>query len=176
MASVWRDFELVAKVFGPVPEEYSRLRDGLIVLAFLALSVNRHLLRALLESGCTAFSMETIRNEGGVLPILTPMSEIAGNLVPQIGAHYLQRPAGGRGILLGGATGVRSGRVIVLGAGIVGSGAARVASGLGAQVTIIDRDLERLRYIEDSRLPNTTTLAASSLAIRDAVLRSDLLI
>jgi len=108
--------------------------------------------------------------------VLTPMSEIAGRLTPQIGAHYLQRPFGGRGILLGGSTGVRSGRVVILGAGIVGAGAARVASGLGAEVVIIDRDLDRLRQIEDARLPNTTTLSASSLGIRDAVLRSDLLI
>jgi alanine dehydrogenase len=104
------------------------------------------------------------------------MSEIAGCLTPQIGAHYLQRPFGGRGILLGGSTGVRPGRVVVLGAGIVGTSAARVASGLGAEVVIIDRDLDRLRLIEDARRPRTTTLAASSLGIRDAALRSDLLI
>src|SRR5215207_5814674 len=162
-AAIWRDSELVAKVYGPVPEEYGCLREGLIVLAFLSLSVDRRLLRVLLESQCTAFSMETVRDEKGALPVLAPMSEIAGRLVPQIGAHYLQRPAGGRGILLGGATGVRPGRVVILGAGIVGSIAARVASGLGAEVVIIDRDLERLRQIEDARLPNTTTLAASSL-------------
>ena len=175
-ASVWRDSELVAKVFGPVPEEYNLLRDGLIVLAFLALSVNRHLLRALLESGCTAFSVETIRNEGGALPILTPMSEIAGSLVPQIGAHYLQRPAGGRGILLGGATGVRPGRVVVLGAGIVGFGAARVASGLGAEVVVVDRDLDRLRRVEETRLAGVRTFAASAMGLRDLVPWADLLI
>jgi len=104
------------------------------------------------------------------------MSEIAGRLTPQIGAHYLQRPAGGRGILLGGATGVRPGRVVILGGGIVGSGAARVASGLGAEVIVIDRDLDRLRALEGSRLRNFTTLAASSMGITDAVVRADLLI
>nr|MBA4115898.1 alanine dehydrogenase [Rubrobacter sp.] len=94
-AAVWRDSQLVAKVFGPVAEEYGYLREGLIVLAFLSLSVNRRLVSALIESRCAAFSMETVRDERGGLPILTPMSEIAGSLVPQIGAHYLQRPAGG---------------------------------------------------------------------------------
>ncbi len=175
-AAIWRDSELVAKVFGPVPEEYGYLREGLIVLAFLSLSVNRRLLEVLIESRCAAFSMETIRDEKGALPILTPMSEIAGRLDAQIGAHYLQRPAGGRGILLGGATGVRPGRVVVLGAGIVGSTAARVSSGLGAEVLVIDRDLDRLRQIEDMRLGNVTTLAASSMGIREILPQADLLI
>jgi alanine dehydrogenase len=175
-AAVWRDSELVAKVFGPVPEEYDHLREGLIVLAFLSLSVNRRLLRALLESRCAAFSMETIRDERGALPILKPMSEIAGSLVPQIGAHYLQRPAGGRGILLGGATGVRPGRVVVLGAGIVGSGAARVASGLGAEVIVVDLDLDRLRRVQEMRLGGVKTLAASRMGIRELVPWTDLLI
>ena len=175
-AAVWRDSELIAKVFGPVSEEYDHLREGLIVLAFLSLSVNRHLLRVLLESRCTAFSLETIRDERGALPILTPMSEIAGSLVPQIGAHYLQRPAGGRGILLGGAAGVRPGRVVILGAGIVGSGAARVASGLGAEVVVVDRDLDRLRRVEEMRLGGVRTLAASSMGLRELVPWADLVI
>jgi alanine dehydrogenase len=175
-AAVWRDSELVAKVFGPVPEEYGCLREGLIVFAFLSLSVNRRLLQALLESRCAAFSMETIRDEKGALPILMPMSEIAGRLVPQIGAHYLGRPAGGRGILLGSVTGVRPGRVVVLGAGIVGSTAARVASGLGAEVVVVDRDLDRLRRVEGMRLGSVTTLAASSMSIREIVPEADLLI
>jgi alanine dehydrogenase len=175
-AEIWRNAELVAKVFGPVPEEYGHLREGLIVFAFLSLSVNRRLLRALLESRCTAFSMETIRDGKGALPILTPMSEIAGRLVPQIGAHYLQRPVGGRGILLGGATGVRPGRVVILGAGMVGSMAARVASGLGAEIVVVDRDLDRLRRVEGMRLGAVTTLAASSMSIREVVPQADLLV
>jgi alanine dehydrogenase len=120
--------------------------------------------------------METVRDGQGRLPILTPMSEIAGRLTPQIGAHYLLRQSGGRGVLLGGATGVRPGRVVVLGCGIVGSGAARMASGLGAQVVVIDRDLDRLRALELARIPGVTTLAATTMGIRDAVLRADLLI
>jgi alanine dehydrogenase len=179
-AAVWRDSEVIAKVFGPVAEEYGYLREDLLVFAFLSLSVNRRLLEAFVGSRCAAFSMETVRDETGALPILTPMSEIAGSLVPQIGAHYLQRPAGGRGILLGGATGVRPGHVVVLGAGIVGSGAARVAGGLGAEVVVIDRDLDRLRRVQELRhggsLGGVKTLAASSMGIREAVVWADLLI
>src|SRR5215210_7846667 len=104
--------------------------------------------------------MDTVRGAEGDLPILTPMREIAGRLVPQIRAHYIGRPAGGRGILLGGAAGVRPGGVVILGAGIVGSNAARVASGLGAQVFVIDRDLERLRRLEAMRLGGVITLVA----------------
>ena len=173
---VWRDSELVAKVFGPLPEEYGYLREDLTLFAFLSLAVNGPLLKALLDSRCAAFSMEAIGDGRGGLPILTPMSEIAGSLVPQVGAHYLQRPFGGRGILLGGAAGVRPGRVVVLGAGIVGSGAARVASGLGAEVVVVDRDTERLRRIEAMRFGGVTTLAASSMGLREVVPEADLLI
>ena len=175
-AKVYGDSEIVVKVYGPVEEEFEYLREGLILLSFLSLPVNKDLMQALLDSRCVAFAMETIRDGRGGLPVLTPMSEIAGRLTPQIGAHYLQRPFGGRGILLGGSAGVRPGRVVVLGCGIVGAGAARMASGLGASVVVIDRDLDRLRRLEAARLPNVMTLAASSLGIRDAVLRSDLLI
>jgi len=175
-ARLYDDSEIVVKVYGPVEEEYGYLRDGLILISFLSLPVNPMLMQALLDSRCIAFAMETIRDERGRLPVLTPMSEIAGRLTPQIGAHYLQRPFGGRGILLGGSTGVRPGRVVILGCGIVGAGAARMSSGLGASVVVIDRDLDRLRRLEEARLPNVTTLAASSLGIQDAVLRSDLLI
>ena len=173
---VYGDSELVAKVYGPVAEEHGYLKEGLILLSFLSLPINPDLTSALLDARCVGLAMETIRDGRGRLPILTPMSEIAGRLTPQIGAHYLQRPAGGRGILLGGATGVRPGRVVILGGGIVGGGAARVASGLGAEVTVIDRDLDRLRALEGSRLRNFTTLAASSMGIAEAVARADLLI
>ncbi len=175
-ARVYADSEIVVKVYGPVEEEYEYLREGLILLSFLSLPVNPELMGALLDSRCVAFALEAIRDGRGGLPVLTPMSEIAGRLTPQIGAHYLQRPFGGRGILLGGSAGVRPGRVVILGCGIVGAGAARMASGMGASVVVIDRDLDRLRHLEGARLPAVTTLAASSLGIRDAVLRSDLLI
>ena len=174
--AVYRDSELVAKVYGPVAEEYGYLREGLILMSFLSLPVNFALMRTLLEKRCIAIAMESIRDNAGRLPVLTPMSEIAGYLVPQIGAHYLQRTSGGRGVLLGGATGVRPGRIVILGAGIVGSGAARVSSGLGAEVVVVDRDLDRLRALQEARLSNVTTLAASSLGIKGAVLQADLVI
>jgi alanine dehydrogenase len=173
---VYEDSELVIKVYGPTEEEYRYLREGLILFAFLSLPVNPGLMRALLDSRCVAFAMEAIRDHRGGLPVLAPMSEIAGRITPQIGAHYLQRPSGGRGILLGGSTGVRPGRVVILGCGIVGSAAARMSSGLGARVVVIDRDLDRLRRLEEASLKGVTTLAASSLAIRNAVLNADLLI
>ncbi|HET7477987.1 MAG TPA: alanine dehydrogenase [Rubrobacteraceae bacterium] len=175
-AVVYSESELVAKVYGPIREEHQNLREGLILISFLSLPVNPGLTQALVESRCVGFAMESIRDGRGSLPILTPMSEIAGRLVPQIGAHYLQRPAGGRGILLGGSVGVKPGRVVILGCGIVGSGAARMASGLGADITVIDRDLHRLRLLENARLRNVTTLSASAMSIQDAVLRADLLI
>ncbi|MGB3635889.1 MAG: alanine dehydrogenase [Rubrobacteraceae bacterium] len=175
-SDVYAESELVAKVQGPSPEEYEYLREGLTVMAFLSLPINETLMRAMLDSRCVAFAMESIRDEKGQLPILLPMSEIAGSLVPQIGAHYLQRNSGGRGILLGSVAGVRPGRVVILGCGIVGSNAARVASGLGAEVIVFDRDLDRLRRLEQDRLSNVTTLAASDMAIRNAALHADLLI
>jgi alanine dehydrogenase len=173
---VYEDSELVVKVYGPTEEEYRYLREGLILFAFLSLPVNAGLMRALLDSRCIAIAMEAIRDHRGGLPVLAPMSEIAGRITPQIGAHYLQRPSGGRGILLGGSTGVRPGRVVILGCGIVGSAAARMSSGLGARVVVIDRDLDRLRRLEEASLRGVTTLAASSMAIRNAVLNADLLI
>ena len=173
---VYEDSRLVVKVYGPVEEEYGYLREGLILFSFLSLQVERGLMQTLLDSRCVAFAMETVRDRRGGLPVLAPMSEIAGRLTPQVGAHYLQRPSGGRGILLGGSVGVKPGRVVILGCGIVGSAAARVSSGLGAQVLVMDRDLDRLRRLEEADLKGVSTLAASSLGIRDVVLGADLLI
>lgn len=173
---VYENSELIVKVYGPTPEECVHLKESSILLSFLSLPVNPAMMKALLASRCVALASESIRDAHGRLPVLTPMSEIAGRLVPQIGAHYLQRQSGGRGILLGGAVGVRPGRVVVLGGGIVGAAAARVASGLGAEVVVIDRDLDRLRVLEGGRLRNVTTLASSRLAIQEATLGADLLI
>jgi alanine dehydrogenase len=175
-ARVYGESELVVKVQGPVEEERERLREGTVLFSFLSLSVDENLMQALLRSRCVAVALETIRDRRGGLPVLTPMSEIAGRLTPQIGAHYLQHQSGGRGILLGGSAGVRPGRVVILGGGIVGSAAARVASGLGARVLVMDRDLNRLRRLEEAGLRGVSTLAATSMAIRGAVLGADLLI
>jgi alanine dehydrogenase len=173
---VYEESELVVKVYGPVEEEYDLLKEGLILFSFLSLPVNTDLMQALLDSRCVAVALETIRDARGRLPVLAPMSEIAGRLTPQIGAHYLQHQSGGRGVLLGGSAGVRPGRVVILGCGIVGSAAATVSSGLGARVVVVDRDLDRLRHLEELGLRGVTTLAASTLAIRDAALEADLLI
>lgn len=175
-AEVYASSELMVKVYGPTPEECAHLKESTVLLSFLSLPVNARMMKGLLASRCVAFAAESVRDARGRLSILTPMSEIAGRLVPQIGAHYLQRQSGGRGILLGGAVGVRSGRVVVLGGGIVGASAARVASGLGAEVVVLDRDLERLRDLEGKRLRNVATLASSRLAIQEAALGADLLI
>lgn len=175
-STVYGDSELVVKVQGPTQEEYGYLREDLILMAFLSLPVNRDLMRALLDSRCVAFALESIRDSVGQLAVLMPMSEIAGSLVPQIGAHYLQHTSGGRGILMGSVAGVRPGRAVILGCGIVGSNAARVAGGLGAEVLVMDEDLDRLRRLERDRLSNVTTLAASGPAIKDAALQADLLI
>ncbi|MDF2701540.1 MAG: L-alanine dehydrogenase [Rubrobacteraceae bacterium] len=175
-ARVYGESELVVKVQGPVEEEREHLREGTVLFSFLSLSVDENLMQALIRSRCVAVALETIRDRRGGLPVLTPMSEIAGRLTPQIGAHYLQHQSGGRGILLGGSTGVRPGRVVILGGGIVGSAAARVASGLGARVLVMDRDLNRLRRLEEAGLRGVSTVAATSMAIRDAVLVADLLI
>ena len=176
VSSVYAESELVAKVQGPTEEEFKHLREGLILLAVLSLPVNRSLMQVLLDSRCVAFALESVRDTRGQLAVLMPMSEIAGCLVPQIGAHYLQRTSGGRGILVGSVAGVRPGRVVILGCGIVGTNAARVASGLGAEVVVLDQDLDRLRSLEQARLSSVTTLAASDMAIRDAVSRADLFI
>jgi alanine dehydrogenase len=176
VARLYDESELVVKVQGPLEEERRHLREGVSLFSYLSLSINEELLRDLIASRCVAIAMETISDRRGRLPVLAPMSEIAGRLTPQIGAHYLQHQAGGRGILLGGSVGVRPGRVVVLGCGIVGSAAARVASGLGAQVLAMDRDLDRLRNLEYAGLRGVTTLITSSMAIRDAVRSADLLI
>lgn len=173
---VYRNSELIVKVYGPVAEEFDYLREDLILLSFLALPVNPTLMRALLDSRCMAIAAESIQDERGKLPVLAPMSEIAGRLAPQIGARYLQHHEGGRGILLGGSAGVRPGRVVILGCGIVGAAAARVSKGLGAEVTVIDRNLDRLRRLEEAGLGSVSTLAASRLGIREAALEADLLI
>ncbi|CAN5883275.1 alanine dehydrogenase [soil metagenome] len=175
-SDAYADSELLVKVQGPTPEEYDYLREGLTIMGFLSLPINADLMQAMLDSRCVGFALESIRDRQGQLAVLVPMSEIAGCLVPQIGAHYLQRTSGGRGILLSGVAGVRPGRVVVLGCGIVGSNAARVASGLGAEVVVLDHDLERLRRLQQAGLSSVTTLAASTMAIKNAVVQADLLI
>ncbi|MEI2702269.1 MAG: alanine dehydrogenase [Baekduia sp.] len=146
--TVWSDSELVLKVKEPTPDEHHQLRDGLILFAFLHLAAEPQLASALCRQGTTAVAYETIEDAAGRLPLLAPMSEIAGRLAAQAGAHHLEAPHGGPGVLIGGAPGVEPARVLVLGGGAVGANAARVASGMGANVTLLETSLGRVRELE----------------------------
>ena len=175
-AEVWARADLVAKVKEPQPCEYMHLRPGLILFTYLHLAPLPDLTDKLLECKVNAVAYETIREQDGSLPLLTPMSEVAGRMSVQIGAKYLEAPSGGRGILLGGVPGVAPGNVVILGGGIVGHNAAKIAVGLGAHVTLIDRNLNRLRELDDIFLGQVVTLASNVWTIREAVRQADLVI
>ena len=175
-ASAWRQADLVVKVKEPQPSEYPYFRDGLLLFTYLHLAPLPELTEALLSAGVSAVAYETIRESDGSLPLLTPMSEVAGRMAVQVGAQYLERPNGGRGILLGGIPGVAPANVVVIGGGIVGHNAAKMACGLGANVTIIDRNLNRLRELDDIYSNSIRTLASNLHTVRDAVRVADLVI
>src|SRR5437764_14034667 len=175
-AAVWRRADLVVKVKEPMPEEWSLLRAGQILFTYFHFAADENLTRAVMASGITAVAYETIKDARGTLPLLTPMSEVAGRMSIQEGAKYLERPFEGRGILLGGVPGVRPANVVVLGAGVVGANAAKVAAGLGANVTILDINLDRLRYLDDVMPPNVTTLFSDRHNILESIGGADLLI
>src|SRR5579884_2265631 len=148
-ADVWAEADLIVKVKEPQPSEYQYFRPGMILFTYLHLAPMPELTDQLLKYGVNGVAYETIVEPDGSLPLLTPMSEVAGRMAVQVGAQYLERPNGGRGILLGGVPGVMPANVAVLGGGVVGTNAARVAVGMGAHVTIIDRNLNRLRELDD---------------------------
>jgi alanine dehydrogenase len=173
---VWSRSEMVVKVKEPVPSEYGFLRDGLILYTYLHLAPARELTRALLDGGVTGVAYETITDHQGHLPLLTPMSEVAGRMSIQVGATFLEKINGGRGVLLGGVPGVVPGRVTIIGGGVVGINAAKIAVGFGASVTIIDRDLERLRYLDDVFGSRIRTLASNPYTIAESVAASDLVV
>jgi alanine dehydrogenase len=173
---VWKRADLVVKVKEPLPNEWRLLRPGQIVFTYFHFAADEKLTRAVLESGIIAVAYETIRDSKGGLPLLTPMSEVAGRMSIQEGAKYLERPQEGRGILLGGVPGVLPANVVILGGGIVGANAAKVAAGLGANVTILDINLDRLRYLDDVMPRNVTTLYSDRHNILDGLSRADLLI
>jgi alanine dehydrogenase len=173
---VWGQSELLLKVKEPVAREYGRLRPGLTLFTYLHIAADEALTRALVDSGVTAIAYETVETVEGALPLLAPMSEIAGRLAPQAGAHYLEKPKGGRGILLGGVAGVTPGRVLVIGGGMVGYNAAVIAIGLGAQVTILERSVDRMRYLEQILSGRVTLLMSSSLQIEESLKDADLVI
>ncbi len=173
---VWSGSELLLKVKEPIEVEYGRLRAGLTLFTYLHIAADAPLTRALAESGVNAVAYETVETAGGVLPLLAPMSEVAGRLAAQAGAYFLEKPLGGRGLLLGGVPGVAPGKVVIIGGGIVGYNAAIMALGLGAQVTILERSIDRMRHLEEILSGRVTLLMSSSLQIASSLQDADLVI
>jgi alanine dehydrogenase len=173
---VWADSELLLKVKEPIEAEYGRLRDGLILFTYLHLAADEPLTRALVESRIAAVAYETVETDDRGLPLLAPMSEIAGRLAAQAGAYFLEKPLGGRGILLGGVPGVAPGKVLVLGGGMVGYNSALIALGLGADVTILERSIDRMRHLEEVLGARVNLLMSSALQIEESVIDADVVI
>ena len=173
---VWETAELLLKVKEPIAVEYPRLRAGLVLFTYLHIAADEALTRALVESGVTAVAYETVETDDRRLPLLAPMSEVAGRLAAQAGAHYLERPKGGRGLLLGGVAGVAPGKVVVIGGGIVGYNAAVIALGLGAQVTILERSVDRMRHLEETLHGRVSLVMSSTLQIEESVSEADVVI
>ena len=173
---VYARADLVVKVKEPMPEEYALLRAGQTVFTYFHFAASRELTEAVAASGITAIAYETIRTDEGRLPLLTPMSEVAGRMAIQEGAKYLERPTKGRGILLSGVPGVEPATVVIVGGGVVGTNAAKIAAGLGAHVVVMDVDLDRLRYLEDIMPANVTPIMSNPHNLRDHIARADLLV
>ena len=174
--AVWAQADLILKVKEPVPREYGRLRDDQILFTYLHLAANEPLTRALVESGAACVAYETVETDARTLPLLAPMSEIAGRLAAQAGAYFLEKPLGGRGLLLGGVPGVAAGQVVVIGGGMVGYNSAVIALGLGASVTILERSIDRMRHLEETLSGRFTLLMSSSLQIEESIEEADVVI
>lgn len=172
---VW-SFEMVMKVKEPLPEEYKYFRKGLILFTYLHLAAEPGLTKALVENEVVGIAYETVELQNRSLPLLTPMSEVAGRMATQIGAQFLEKPKGGKGILLGSVPGVNRGKVTIIGGGVVGTNAAKMAIGLGANVTMLDLSPDRLRELDDLFGSNVNTLMSNPLNIAEAVKQSDLVI
>ncbi len=168
--------EMVLKVKEPIESEFEFLREDLLLFTYLHLAAERPLTERLLEAKTTAIAYETVQLDNGALPLLTPMSEVAGRMAPQVGAYHLARFLGGRGVLLGGVPGVESGEVVILGGGVVGTNAAKMALGLGAKVSILDISHARLQYLEDIFGGRVQTIASNAANISEMSARADLLI
>jgi alanine dehydrogenase len=173
---VWGTAETVLKVKEPVQEEYHRLREGLTLFTYLHLAADKPLTEQLLETGVTAIAYETVQLPSGGLPLLYPMSEVAGCLAPQVGAHALMKAQGGRGVLMGGVGGVANAKVVIIGAGVSGQNAANIALGMGADVTLLDTDLDKLRMSFWRYNNRVHGLASSKLAIQQQVMEADMVI
>jgi alanine dehydrogenase len=175
-ADVWSGANMVVKVKEPVETEYVHFRPGLLLFTYLHLAPLRALTDALLKNKVTGIAYETVRDKAGTLPLLTPMSEVAGRLSVQVGAAYLEKEHGGRGVLLGGVPGVTPGNVCIIGGGIVGTNAAKIALGMGAKVTLLDLNLNRLRELDDIFGGRLYTVASNSYNLARAVCEADLVI
>src|ERR671916_176430 len=173
---VWERAELLLKVKEPIEPEYRRLRENLILFTYLHIAADEPLTRALADSGIVAIAYETVETDDRRLPLLAPMSEVAGRLAAQAGAPYLEKPLGGRGLLLGGVAGVSPGKVVVIGGGIVGYNAAVIALGHGAQVTILERSVDRMRRLEEILSGRVSLVMSSSLQIEASVADADVVI
>ncbi|MDY6834058.1 MAG: alanine dehydrogenase [Chloroflexota bacterium] len=173
---VYRRADMIMKVKEALPSEYPLLSKGQIAFAYFHFAASEELTRAFVTSECVAIAYETIETEDGHLPLLTPMSEVAGRMAVQQGAKYLEREHGGRGVLLGGVPGVEPATVVILGGGVVGANAAQMAAGLGARVYILDTNLERLRYLSDVMPPNVITMMSNTYNIRELVKVADVVI
>ncbi len=173
---VWKRSEMIVKVKEPIKVEYPRMREGQILFTYLHFAASKELTEAVAKSKCIAIAYETVEKADRSLPLLIPMSEVAGRMSTQEGAKYLEKPMGGRGILMGGIPGVPPARVIILGGGIVGVNAAKIAAGMGAQVTIMDINIPRLRYLDDVMPSNVTTLFSNEQNIRKLLPDTDLVI
>lgn len=175
-AEVFARADMIVKVKEPVASEYDLLRKGQLLFTYLHLAADEPQTRALMKSGVQAVAYETVQLPNGTLPLLTPMSEVAGRMAVQVGAHYLERTNGGRGMLLGGVPGVPGANVVVVGGGVVGTNAAQMALGMGANVTILDRNVERLRYLDQVLHGRIHTLASNSQNVAEVTRDADLVI
>jgi alanine dehydrogenase len=173
---IWAVAEMIMKVKEPIAEEYGRCRKDQLIFTYFHFASSQELTHAMLKSGAVCLAYETVETKDRQLPLLIPMSEVAGRMAIQEGAKYLEKPVKGRGVLLGGVPGVEPGKVLVLGGGVVGTQAAKMAAGLGAQVTLLDVSLPRLRYLSDIMPANVTTLFSSEYTIRRLVQTHDLII
>ncbi len=173
---VWGEGDMIVKVKEPVAPEYPRMRENQLLFTYLHLAPEYELTKQMMERKVSGVAYETITDKRGTLPLLTPMSEVAGRMSVQVGATYLEKMNGGKGILLGGVPGVPAANVVIIGGGIVGTEAAKMAVGLGAKVTIIDRNLDRLRQLDDIFLSKVQTLASSRYAIEEAISHADCVI
>ncbi len=168
--------QMVIKVKEPLPEEYQYLRSDLLLFTYLHLAAAEGLTQAMLKSGATGVAYETVQLPDRSLPLLTPMSEVAGRMAPQVGAHYLEKPQGGCGVLLSGVPGVHPASVVILGGGVVGTNAAKIAVGMGAQVTVMDLSHNRMQYLDDIFQGRVVTMSSNEANIREMLKRADLVI